>query len=476
MSKIRVRFAPSPTGPLHIGGARSALFNFLFAKNNQGDFIVRMEDTDRDRSSRESEENIIAALKWLAIDWNEGISVGGEFGPYRQMERLSTYQDAVNQLIEDGYAYYCYCSEEELEAERQALIAKGETPGYLGHCRNLSDAERKAKEEAGVKPVIRFKVPDDVELSIDDLVRGKVVFNSNEIGGDYVIVKSDGIPTYNFAVVCDDHLMKISHILRGEEHLSNTPRQLLIYQALGWEEPIFAHISLILGKDRSKMSKRHGSVSVVNYQNEGYLPEALVNFLALLGWSPDSEEEFFTMEQLVKEFSLDRVSKSPAVFDLEKLRWINSQYLRALSKEDIAKGIIPFISKEWQEQSEKLLLLSETLHNHLETFHDVVNFLPLIEGIELPELTEEAKAVMAQESVPALMKLFGEKITGLEEMTPEAVKATIKECGKELGLKGAGLFMPVRIGITGSQHGPDIDKLAVLMGKEILLARLKRSI
>ena len=300
MSKIRVRFAPSPTGPLHIGGARSALFNFLFAKKNQGDFIVRMEDTDRDRSSRESEENIIAALKWLAIDWNEGISVGGEFGPYRQMERLSTYQDAVNQLIEDGYAYYCYCSEEELEAERQALIAKGETPGYLGHCRNLSDAERKAKEEAGVKPVIRFKVPDDVELSIDDLVRGKVVFNSNEIGGDYVIVKSDGIPTYNFAVVCDDHLMKISHILRGEEHLSNTPRQLLIYQALGWEEPIFAHISLILGKDRSKMSKRHGSVSVVNYQNEGYLPEALVNFLALLGWSPDSEEEFFTMEQLSK--------------------------------------------------------------------------------------------------------------------------------------------------------------------------------
>lgn len=472
MKRLRVRFAPSPTGPLHIGGARSALFNYLLAKHEDGDFIVRMEDTDRDRSTPESEENIKASLRWLGIDWNEGIDIGGPYAPYRQMERLETYREAAQKLLEAGLAYYCYCSEEELEAQRQALIAKGETPRYLGNCRELSAAQKAAYEAEGRKPVIRFRVPAAKALPIEDGVRGRVVFDSDEIGGDFVIVKSDGIPTYNFAVVVDDHLMEISHVIRGEEHLSNTPRQLLLYEALGWEAPQFAHISLILGEDHSKMSKRHGSVSVVNYQKEGYLAPALVNFLALLGWSPEVEKEFFTMAQLEEQFSLDRVSKSPAVFDVQKLRWINSQYLRALPPAELAAGLVPYVGATFA--GERLQLLAETFANHLETFADIKGYLPLIEGVEKPELTTEAAEVMAAESVPGLVALFVEKIAAMETIEPAAVKAAIKACGKELGLKGAGLFMPLRIALTGSQHGPDIDKLAALMGKEIILGRLAK--
>lgn len=472
MKRLRVRFAPSPTGPLHIGGARSALFNYLLAKHENGDFIVRMEDTDRDRSTPESEENIKASLRWLGIDWNEGVDIGGPYAPYRQMERLETYRVAAEKLLEAGLAYYCYCSEEELEAQRQELIAKGETPRYLGNCRELSDAQKAVYEAEGRKPVIRFRVPAGKDLPIEDGVRGRVVFNSDEIGGDFVIVKSDGIPTYNFAVVVDDHLMEISHVIRGEEHLSNTPRQLLLYEALGWEAPQFAHISLILGEDHSKMSKRHGSVSVVNYQKEGYLAPALVNFLALLGWSPEAEEEFFTMAQLEEQFSLDRVSKSPAVFDVQKLRWINSQYLRALPPAELAAGLAPYVGPDFA--GDRLLLLAETFANHLETFADIQGYLPLIEGAEKPELTAEAAEVMAAESVPGLVALFAEKIAAMETIEPAAVKTAIKACGKELGLKGAGLFMPLRIALTGSQHGPDIDKLAALMGKEIILARLAK--
>lgn len=469
--RMRVRFAPSPTGPLHIGGARSALFNYLLAKGAGGDFIMRMEDTDRDRSSPESEENIKQSLLWLGITWNEGIDIGGPHAPYRQMERLQTYNETAQKLLASGHAYYCYCSELELEAMRLKQIDRGETPHYDGRCRQLTPKERAAKEAEGIKPVLRFAVPKDEELIIEDLVRGQVVFKSQEIGGDFVIIKSDGIPTYNYAVVVDDHLMEISHVVRGEEHLSNTPRQLLLYDALGWDRPAFAHISLILGEDRSKMSKRHGSVSVVNYQEEGYLPQALVNFLALLGWSPSGEEEIFSMQELEQEFSLERVAKNPAVFDLNKLRWLNSQYLRALPPEQIAAGIAPFLSAEWTE--EKRLLLAETLTNHLETFSDVCDFLPLVEGSEPLACAEDAAAVLAQEYVPDLVSFFAAKIETLSDFSPAAIKDTIKQTGKELGLKGAALFMPLRVAITGSCHGPDIDKLAALLGRSNLLGRLE---
>ncbi|MCL1976217.1 MAG: glutamate--tRNA ligase [Firmicutes bacterium] len=473
MNKIRVRFAPSPTGPLHIGGARSALFNYLFAAGAKGDFVLRVEDTDLERSSRESEQNIIESLRWLGIEWNEGIGAGGEFGPYRQTERLPLYVKAAQQLIEMGYAYKCYCSEEELEEVRIAQQVAGDTPHYNGACLHLTAEEHLAKEAAGLKPVVRFAVPPHQELIIEDVVRGRVIVNSDEIGGDFVILKSDGLPTYNFAAVVDDHQMQITHIVRGEEHLPNTPRQLLIYLALKYPPPIFAHVSLILGPDHSKMSKRHGSVSVVNYREEGFLPQALVNFLALLGWSPEGEQELLSMEQLKEQFSLNRVSKSPAVFDIAKLRWLNAQYLHALSTEEIAAGITPYLPVDFDEK--RIVLLAETLATHLETFAQVKDYLHLIEGGPLPDMDEKAAAVLNQEHVARLICAFSEHVEALseEEFTAPAIKEAIKQAGKETGAKGAALFMVLRVAITGCMHGPDLDKLAALIGKKNLLKRLK---
>ena len=321
--EMRLRFAPSPTGPFHIGGARSALFNWLLARKHGGKLVLRIEDTDLERSSKESEENIKAALRWLGMDWDEGPEVGGPYGPYYQTQRLDIYRQYTEQLLASGQAYHCYCTEEELETERQALLAKGETPRYGGRCRNLSEEEKAALEAAGRKPVVRFRVPEGQDIVFQDMVRETVRFESAGVG-DFVIVKSDGIPVYNYAVVIDDMLMKITHVIRAEEHLSNTPRQWLLYKALGFEAPQFGHISLILGKDRSKMSKRHGATSVEQYRQLGYLPEAIVNFLALLGWAPPGEEELFTSQELIEKFSMDRVAKNPAVFDVDKLNYINA--------------------------------------------------------------------------------------------------------------------------------------------------------
>ncbi len=322
MSKIKVRFAPSPTGPLHIGGARSALFNYLYAANVQGDLVLRIEDTDLDRSKPEYEQEIIESLLWLGIKWDEGIEVGGDNGPYRQTERMGIYQEYAQHLLDSGGAYHCFCTEEELEQERQELIAQGETPRYLGRCRHLSPDQKAEKMEQGIKPTIRFAVPANKIYLVDDMVRGRVSFDSSIIG-DFIIIKSDGLPTYNFAVVIDDVLMGITHVIRAEEHLSNTPRQLMIYDALNFKTPAFAHISLILGSDRQKMSKRHGATSLIQYREMGYLPEAMFNFLALMGWSPEGEEQLLSPSDIVSAFSLDRVAKSPAVFDLDKLNWIN---------------------------------------------------------------------------------------------------------------------------------------------------------
>ncbi|MBQ5745521.1 MAG: glutamate--tRNA ligase, partial [Selenomonadales bacterium] len=288
--KMRVRFAPSPTGPFHIGGARSALFNWLLAKKDEGCLVLRIEDTDRERSTKESEENIKEALKWLGITWDEGIDVGGEHGPYRQTERLHIYEEYTKKLLASGQAYECFCTDEEIEAERQALKDAGKMPIYQGHCRHLTEEQKEAYRAEGRKPTIRFRVPENQEIIVDDMVRGRVTFDSNGVG-DFVIVKSDGIPVYNYAVVIDDATMEITHVIRAEEHLSNTPRQVVLYEALGLPTPRFGHVSLILGKDRTKMSKRHGATSVDQYRKLGYLPEAIVNFLALLGWSPTGEEE-----------------------------------------------------------------------------------------------------------------------------------------------------------------------------------------
>ena len=481
MENYRLRFAPSPTGPLHIGGARSALFNYLLAKKHQGTFIVRVEDTDLERSSKESEENIKNSLKWLGMDWDEGIDVGGDYGPYRQMERLDIYQAAIDKLLAEGKAYYCFCSEEELAAEKEAQQAKGETPKYSGKCRDLTPEQRQELLDQGMKPVIRFRVPEHEQVVINDLVRGEVTFDTDGIG-DFIIVKSDGIPVYNFAVVLDDVTMKISHVIRGEEHLSNTPRQAVIYDALGYERPQFAHISLILGRDNegklTKMSKRHGSTSVVAYQEMGFLPEAIVNFLALLGWAPEGEEELFTLEELTEQFSLERVSKSPAVFDMEKLKWINGMYIRKASAERLLEYGLPYLKKAGYVDAEPTveqmiwaMMTIDALKNYISCFSELPAIIDQYRGkvIYRDEIVDEIKA--NKEIIVTVMTAMKEKLEKVNTINSDTYQQILKEIRKETGYKGRNLFHSIRVAKTGEDHGPDLDKLAIVMGRDLMLER-----
>ena len=477
-NRVRLRFAPSPTGPLHIGGARSALFNYLYAKKMQGDFILRIEDTDLERSSRKSEEDIKKALIWLGIDWTEGIDKGGLYGPYRQTERIEIYNKYIQELISKGFAYRCYCSEAEIAAERNLLEEKREMPIYQGKCRNLTNEQEQLLLAEGRKPVIRFRTPIGQKILIDDAVRGIVTFESDGVG-DFIIVKSDGIPVYNFAVVIDDITMKITHVVRGEEHLANTPRQILIYEALAAPKPIFAHISLILGTDRSKMSKRHGSTSVVNYQNDGYLPEALINFLALLGWSPEDDQEFFSVDELITQFSLERVAKNPAVFDKDKLNYINAKYIKELSVEELTKLAIPYLVEAGfltgaQALAEKawLMKMIAAIQNRLVCVKDVVAEAGLFfEKAELDE--EEAKAILAEQTVPLVLESLINKLEAVAVWPePLEIKKMIKIITKELGLGGKQVFMPIRIALTGKMSGPEMHDFIYVIGIDEVKKRL----
>ncbi|NPV74176.1 MAG: glutamate--tRNA ligase [Pelotomaculum sp.] len=477
---VRVRFAPSPTGPLHIGGARSALFNWLFARRYGGKFIVRIEDTDLERSSRQSEENILAALRWLGLDWDEGVDAGGPCEPYRQTERLHLYRHYAEILLQSGAAYRCYCTEEELAAERKALMEKGETPRYLGRCRDLTPQERARLEAEGRKAAVRFRVPRDRVIQVKDLVRGDVSFECNGMG-DFIIMKSDGIPTYNFAVVVDDHTMAISHVIRAEEHLPNTPRQILLYQALGWDTPEFAHVSLILGKDRSKMSKRHGATAVEQYREKGYLPEAVVNFLALLGWSPGGENEVLSIEELKQQFSLEKVSKSPAVFDLDKLNWLNGYYIRQSSLERVAGLAVPFLEKAGYikaplspEEFERVKMMVASVRKYLNCMEEVIDHVKIYFTDNFNNLDEDAREVMAGQQVPAVLAALKDKVASGGELTGAAARAVLKEVGKELGVKGQQIFMPVRVAVSGNTHGPDLDQIMAILGKDEVVKRLSR--
>ena len=407
MLPVRVRFAPSPTGPFHIGGARSALFNWLYARRYGGVFIVRIEDTDLERSSRESEENILAALRWLGLDWDEGVEVGGPNGPYRQTERLELYQRCAEQLLRQKDAYRCYCTEAELAAEREALLARApcpDTPDGAATClRKTVPGWRPKEENRQFASVFQIKMPLSSGTS-----SGEVSFDCSDIG-DFIILKSDGIPTYNFAVVVDDHSMSVSHVIRAEEHLSNTPRQILLFNALGWETPQFAHVSLILGKDRSKMSKRHGATAIEQYQEKGYLPEALVNFLALLGWSTGGEEEVFSLDELIQQFSLERVSKSPAIFDLDKLNWLNGHYIRQAPIEYITDLSIPFLEKAGYlttplapERYEWLKEVVALVRKYLVCLEDLKDHVGIYFSEKVEILEDEAGEALAGSHVPAL--------------------------------------------------------------------------
>ncbi len=465
MNKVKVRFAPSPTGPLHIGGARSALFNYLFARNQQGTLVLRIEDTDLERSSLESEREIVESLSWLGISWDEGIDVGGSNGPYRQTERLDTYHRYVDQLLRSGHAYHCFCTEEELAEERQVMLYKGQIVAYSGKCRHLTPEEREEKLSQGLLPTVRFRVPAGDNLVVNDLVRGAVSFDSSEIG-DFIIVKSDGIPTYNFAVVIDDHDMKITHVIRAEEHLSNTPRQLLIYRALGFKTPEFAHISLILGSDRQKMSKRHGATSVMQYRQAGYLPEAVFNFLALLGWSPEGEQEILDQDEIIKQFSLQRVAKNPAVFDLEKLNWLNAQYIKRKPLKHLGEMLKPYLqtSPFWPrvEHLDEAVyeVLIEAIRDRLVCLGDVVREIePFFAD---PRYDADTISQLEQPEVREMLRLFTERLP--ERFDLDQARIFMKGLPKALQLPAKRVYMPIRLSLTGNPHGPELPYLFVVMG------------
>ena len=482
MEGIRVRFAPSPTGPLHIGGARTALFNWLLARRYNGTMILRSEDTDLERSSLESEKNIMEDLKWLGMDWDEGVDVGGSYGPYRQTERLELYQKYTQRLLEEGRAYYCFCSGEELEAERKRQLSRGETPRYSGKCYHLSPAEQERLRAEGYKPAIRFRVPAGQQVPVLDEVRGRVEFESDGIG-DFVIVKSDGNPTYNYACVIDDHHMEITHVIRGEEHLSNTPSQVMLYEALGWTPPAFAHTSLILAEDRSKMSKRKGDTSVKQYRDKGYLPEAVVNFLALLGWSPEGEEEIFLAQELVAQFSLDRVSRSPAVFNIDKLRWLNGHYIKNSPLDRITKLAVPYLVQAGYlgedltpEEWEWVTLVVAAVREYLTCLAEITDHVDIFFNDEIEFEEEGLQEVLRQEQVPRVVAALRKALAGLPELTPATAKKMLGDIRKDLQLGGKKVYMPLRIALTGSNHGPELHELIAILGRERVEYRLGRTL
>lgn len=481
-NEVRVRYAPSPTGQLHIGGARTALFNYLFARHHGGKFIVRIEDTDIERNIEGGELSQLDNLRWLGIEYDESVDIGGDYGPYRQMERLDIYKEHAEKMLAEGHAYKCFCSSEELEAERERQKEAGiAAPMYSGKCRNLSAEEVAAKEAAGEAYTIRMRVPADVTYTIEDMVRGTVTFESKDVG-DWVLVKANGIPTYNYAVVLDDHFMKISHVLRGEEHLSNTPKQIMVFHALGMEAPKYGHMTLIINESRKKLSKRDESIIqfITQYKNLGYLPEAMFNFFALLGWSPEGEEEIFSKDQLIELFDEKRLSKSPSMFDTNKLTWMNNQYMKKLSAEEVAAMAIPHLQQAGKLPAELSAEQADWANQLVALYQEQMSF-----GAEIVELSElffadelnyddEAMAVLNEEQVPAVMTAFKAQLEKMDTLEADAIKAAIKAVQKETGAKGKGLFMPIRVVATGQTHGPDLPNAIALLGKEKVLKRVEK--
>lgn len=477
MSPIKVRFAPSPTGPLHIGGARSALFNWLWARHTQGSFVLRIEDTDLERSQRKYEDEILKSLKWLGLDWDEGVDVGGPSDSYRQTERLAIYERYTQELLAAGHAYPCFCTDEELAAERAEQLRQGQDVKYSGKCCHLTAAEITANKAAGLPYCIRLRIPQDQPFIVDDMVRGAVSFDPKTIG-DFVIAKSDGIPTYNYAVVIDDHLMGITHVVRAEEHLSNTPRQLAVYNALNFPQPKFAHISLILGNDRQKMSKRHGATSLMQYREMGYLPEAMLNFLALLGWSPTDEEEIMTPAELIAAFTLERVTKSPAVFDINKLNYINQQHMKRLSTEDLGDMARPFWEKSDLQAAISSLspsryeLLVTALHDRLVCLADFPEQAAIF--FRRLEWEEEALNVLKSETAQQSLNLFLQNLP-LADASPAEIKKALKALIKTHKINGKDFYIPLRSALTGMLHGVDLPYLIAFWGQDEVQARISKS-
>ena len=485
---VRVRFAPSPTGKLHVGGARTAIYNWAFARANGGTFILRIDDTDPTRSTEENTQVILRAIRWLGLDWDEGPEADGDCGPYFQTERMDTYREAAERLVEEGKAYYCFCTPEKLEADRKAAAERRDSfQGYQRTCRNIDPAEAQARVDAGESYTIRIKVPDGRgDVVVHDAVHGDVTFNARELD-DFIIFRSDGTPTYNFATVVDDAAMGITHIIRGDDHLSNTPRQVMVYEALGAPTPAFAHISMILGSDGKKLSKRHGATSVEEYRDAGYLSDAFVNYLALLGWAPDGESTVISRERLSSEFSLDHVSKNPAIMDPKKLDFINAEYLHAMSDQEFADTVlIPQLHAADLEPVGECLhdadwydLLAAALKPRTTLSPDVVDqaqFL-YVDDAELEYDEKSVKKWLGKQGARAALDAAETALASIaaEDWTAEGIETALEPLPQELGMGKGKVFQPVRVACVGTAVSPGIGETLALLGRDHTLARIARA-
>jgi len=463
---VRTRFAPSPSGHLHIGNARTAIMNWLFSKHTGGQFILRIEDTDQERSSRDSEKAILNDLNWLGLNWDEGPETDGAYGPYHQSERLDFYKQVAQKLSDAGKAYPCYCTAEELEARRKDQIAKGQTTGYDGRCRGLSNSQIQAREREGRKPVLRFHA-ENTDVTFQDMVKGSITIPGDHLS-DFVIARADGMPMYNFSCVVDDHLMAISHVIRGDDHVSNTPRQILLYNDLEWELPQFAHIPMILGKDRNRLSKRHGATSVAQYREAGYLPETLMNFLSLLSWSSESGDEILSADRLIEEFDFNRVSKSPAVFDTEKLNWMNGMYIRQMDPSQFSQAVLPFLKEtEFSDSSLKdSEILADLFQEKIEKLSQIRERASILfQKTVIPE-NDEAGDLLKAEDSQKVFNAFLQQTEDLKSWDGAAFMQVMKAIQNQTEVKGKLLWMPIRVALTGQMHGPDLPKLVTFFGLE----------
>lgn len=479
MDQVRVRFAPSPTGFLHVGGARTALFNYLYARKHNGIFVLRIEDTDLARSTEQSVSGILAGMKFLELDWDEGPEKGGDYGPYFQSERLDIYRKYADMLVKSNRAYQCFCTSEELDKMRQEALRQKKDPKYDGRCRNLTEAQKQELIDQGRKYVLRFKADSEGETVVDDLIRGMVKFDNGNLD-DFVIWKSDGMPTYNFAVVVDDLTMQISHVIRGEDHLSNTPKQIQLYQAFEQAVPKFAHIPMILGPDKARLSKRHGATSVIQFKDEGYLTGAMINYLALLGWAYDDSQTIFAKAELIEKFSLEKVSKNPAVFDLKKLNWMNGVYIRNMDIEQIYRLVVPqwqkagFLPKEpSQAQEEKAKAVLTALQERvklLAEFNDAAYYFFLD---ELVYNEKAVRKVLYKNGVLEILEYLFKEFLTVEDFTLEGLEPVFHQAQAKFELKLGKIMQPVRVAVTGTNVSPGIYEVLSLVGKAQSCRRIK---
>lgn len=483
--EVRVRFAPSPTGYVHIGGLRTALYNYLFARHNGGKFILRIEDTDRTRYVEGALENLIDVMEWAGLEYDEGVFLDesrhivekGPYGPYIQSKRVEAgiYKEYIQKLLDEDKAYYCFCTQDRLDNLREQQKADGLMPRYDGLCRGISREEAEERVKAGEEHVVRIKLPANKDIHFKDAIKGNLSINTSDMD-DQVLMKSDGFPTYHFAVVVDDHLMKITHVVRGDEWVSSTPKHVYLYEAFGWEAPTFVHLPTVLGKDKKKLSKRNADVSVEDFKKKGYLRDALINYIALVGWSPDSNQEILSHDELIKQFSFDRVSRSGGVFDEQKLDWVNSQYIKEMSDEELAYEIKPYLLEsgliDENLEAEKLNELASTFKTALSRFSEITSLTSFIfANFGDKDFYKEVSQNLESEEAHIVLKTLKE-IVEKEEMDEELAKTIMKQVQKETGIKGKSLFFPVRSALTGSEHGPEMVHIFMILGNQEIIDRI----